>query len=532
MHKLTTLLTGLVCGTLLFVSCTMNSVSGGSGSDIGNGNVVGTVYFQGDFPAPGTQVMLVPHDYNPVEDGPLPDSLIDTTNSKGLYTFYILKEGKFNVEAVHLHTRARLLHKSVTIEDIDDTVKVPAATLKKPGTIVAHLEGSIDTVDRYVYILGTTRMVSLSEEYLSDNEISSVVFDSIPEGTIENVYIEKLGDPSSSQPFIDTVDVFSNKVTEIDGFVFYTQFTKENSDLLTNKINAICVEGLYKVWFATDQGIARLDNIRISQVNGNLLDSWTLFHRGNSDLPSNDVLAIKLISTGKIRFATLGGSATLMGSNWLTYTVDDSDIPTNFLTDVEVDGDDNLWHSTRDSGLVKFDGTSWETFDTTKTKMPTNYTNTVRYNAHDNGIWFVAGSMIAVFRGNSKRYHRANNSGFISDDIYCMTIDSKNQKWFGRQGGVTVIDANDSMFTSYNSYHSALFTDSVLTVTEDRKGRMWFGTTTGLTRFDGKEWLDYSSTRFKVLNGKGVRSIAFDKFGNTWIGTTKDGVIAFGPTLR
>ncbi len=520
----------LLSSSIFLLRCSVESIADGSGSDIGNGMVIGTIYFSDGKPASNTKVMLVPNKYNPVTDGALPDSLIDTTNDMGMYSFLIKEKGEFNVEAVHLTNRTRILNKGISITNTKDTLSLPYGILKETGTIVVYLDKTIDTVDCYIYIEGTTYSIKLSNETIFAYDENSMIIDSVPEATIENVYIFDLKDPSNHILVIDTVDVVSNEVTEIDGFVFYTNYTSENSGLPGNTINDIYVDRIYKTWFATNSGVGKLDNISNSQKS-NMVNNWTVYNTNNSDIPSNSVLSIKYVAMSKIRFATLGGSATLMGGTWLNYTTSNSDIATDLILDVEVDSDDNLWLATSDKGLLMFDGTDWTVVcDSANSVIPSNTILSVQADLNDT-MWCVTPDGVLTFK---EPFHCRfiYNAGLMLDKAYCMAIDHKRHKWFGGVGGVTRYNEADEVWTHYTSYHSAVFTDSVLTIVEDENGIMWFGTIKGMTKFDGVTWHDYSGERYKMLENKGVRAITFDSYGNTWIGTTNNGVIAFGPTIK
>ena len=99
-------------------------------------------------------------------------------------------------------------------------------------------------------------------------------------------------------------------------------------------------------------------------------------------------------------------------------------------------------------------------------------------------------------------------------------------------GSVATTGCRDLM-EAYDSKSSPILSDSVLSIAEDLFGNIWIGTSNGLTVFTGGEWIDYTGDRYKLLNNKSVKSIAFDvSYQNKWIGTSLNGVIAFGPTIK
>ena len=523
--------TALLYSVLVLFRCATSPVTAdGSGSDVGNGNVIGSIVNNDGTYASSTKVKLVPENYNPVLAGDLPDSLIDTTNSLGMYYFAISEPGVFNIEAVHMSQRTKLLIKGVSVESASDTEQVDLGTLRKPGAIRIFFHDTVDTNNGYMYIEGTTQAKKFSDPFKSEAGGYEITFDSLAEEDNSVVYYDVLNDPNAPTFLLDTVDILSGKIIERDAFLFWTNYTKGNSSLPGNSVNDIFIGQHDEIWFAVSGGVALLENTAGKQ-SGNVMDNWTVYTASEMGVESDIVLKIKYVETYKIWFATLGGFTAWYSSTWLPYTTDNSGIPTNLISDVDRDSIDNAWLSTYDSGLLMFDGTTWTVYDTANSNVPTNTVTTVLIDEGDT-VWCATTNGVLKFKDSYFKVMNPSNSGLISKDIYCMAIDRNRTKWFGREGGVTRYNETDSIWTNYTSFHSAVFTDSVLTIVEDNDGKMWFGTSVGLTKFDGNVWHDYTGDRYPVLSNKGVRAIAYDSHGNMWIGTTNNGVIAFGSTIK
>ena len=500
MKKFIIYCTASLCSVLFLFRCATNPVvSDGSGSDVGNGNVIGSIFNTDYSPAKNTLVKLIPSDYNPVTDGDLPDSLIDTTNSIGMYYFKISQPGTFNVEAVHNTQRTRVLIKGITVAGPNDT-NVTFGILKDPGAIRIFLEDSIDTSNSYIYIKGTTQSKKISSIYESDAGGFEVTFDSLTEEYNSVVFYDIPDDPNAPTLLLDTLDILAGEMIEKDAFLFWSNYTRENSLLPGNTVNDIFIDKSNVIWFAVNGGVAQLSNI-VNIQSGCVEDNWTVYTPDEMGIKSDNVLRIEYVLIGKIWFASSGGLTALFGSSWVPYTTDNSDLPTNLITDVKKDSDQNAWLGTHGAGLVMFDGTVCTVYDTANSSVPSNTVTSVYIDLGDT-VWCTTPKGVMKLKDSYVVTMNSTSSGLISDDIYCMTIDS------------------------------AVFTDSVLTIVEDDNGTMWFGTSVGLTRFDGNEWHDYTGDRYPMLKNRGVRSIAFDSFGNKWIGTTDNGVIAFGRTVK
>jgi hypothetical protein len=161
----------------LMVHCTMD-LAGGS-SEIGNGRVIGRVVDEQGKPACSTIVRIMPSDYNPLKNGPLADTCIDTTDADGMYRFVARHGQTFSIQAVHMALRTRVIVPRVEMKNADLTV--PQCTLKVPGAIKVSLQDSIDPLFGYVYVPGSDIFAFLN------NSTGPVTLDSVPAGVIPAV---------------------------------------------------------------------------------------------------------------------------------------------------------------------------------------------------------------------------------------------------------------------------------------------------------------------------------------------------------
>ena len=163
----------LVLLMLMFFCSQQVSVNsqGGGGSEV---EVVGHVVFPGNVPAPLTQVKLIPVNYNPALMGDVADSLIDTSDASGRYAFKNIQPGIYNIQAVQLENRTRML--VFGIEVTGETTFVPIDSLQKPGSI--KLIPGIETEEGYVTIPGT----DIAKQF--DVKESEILIDSVPAGKI------------------------------------------------------------------------------------------------------------------------------------------------------------------------------------------------------------------------------------------------------------------------------------------------------------------------------------------------------------
>ena len=504
---------------LFLINCALDPLAGGSTDTELGGNVVGVIYNENGDPANNTQVKLIPSNYNPVLDQPIPDSLIDTTDASGFYSFTLSDTGTYNIQVANLSQGTKALITGVVVHE--DTTVAPDGILKETGIIKIFLPDTIDTINGYLYIEGTTLSKNLSFA-VADSEGIYVSVGSVPVSPFHIIHYGILDDPSTPVLLTDTIEVFSNQIAEADGFVFWANYTEENTELPSNMVNDISNSPTTYA-FATSGGVAVLGPT----------NHWTIHTADDMGVTSNNILSVCYIQYGIMWTATSGGAVELDGNTWISYTTDNSAIPTNLTTDVAIDGIGygNVWLSTIDKGLLMFNDTVWTVYDTVNSDIPSNSVFSVFIGRGDT-VWCTTQNGVFKLKGSYSKALTSLNSGLPSGDIYCMTIDKNRHKWFGYNGGVARYDEADSVWVQYTSLHSAFFTDSVLTIAEDGDGNMLFGTPKGMSSFDGTKWFDYTGSKYQMLANKEVRTIAVDNSGDKWIGTANNGVIIFGPTLK
>ncbi len=125
------------------------------------------------------------------------DSMIDTSDSDGRYSFRNVAPGIYNVQALQLKQRTRML---VTGLEVDSgTTTVPPETLREPGVIRFLLLGSTEH-NGYAIIPGTDIATFVAMGSMD------ILLDSVPAGRIPEVRYTVLGDTVSiSRQGVDVV---------------------------------------------------------------------------------------------------------------------------------------------------------------------------------------------------------------------------------------------------------------------------------------------------------------------------------------
>lgn len=197
----------------LFLTCSNNNIAG-SGSESGNPIVVGKIVNADGEPAKEAIVFLSSGDYNPVLDGVIANSSIDTTNSSGEYFFDIPDTGVFNIEAGNKTRGLKLLIMEIPANT--DTTVVPTDTLKEVGHLKIAIHDTMDIDNGYLYFKGTKLYNDLSNTIVLNDSIRYLIFDSIPADTLINLFYDVRNDSYDPVRLIDAIVINPGDTTSLD----------------------------------------------------------------------------------------------------------------------------------------------------------------------------------------------------------------------------------------------------------------------------------------------------------------------------
>lgn len=96
----------------------------------------------------------------------------------------------------------------------------------------------------------------------------------------------------------------------------WTQYTKNNSPLPSNKVNDIAIDLTDNLWIGTENGLAYFDGM-----------NWIIYNSANSPLESNIIQSIVVDKAGKLYIGTDKGLIRKSGDNWRHYTDINSGLP-------------------------------------------------------------------------------------------------------------------------------------------------------------------------------------------------------------
>jgi len=212
----------MACCSIITVTCVSNFdlSQGGSGTEIGNPTVTGMVVDAQGSPAGNVQVTIRSSGFDPVTDGPTPDSDMVTTGPDGIYSVSVAKNRTYTIEAVHRSRRTRAMLADVAVGEVENLA--PQCTLNVPGVIKVVVPWNADTAGGFVFIPGTSifSMVKFSRGF--------VLLDSVPVGCIPQIAY------SSTNGAAATTLRYSVTVTAGDTAVVGNPFWKYSRTLRLN----------------------------------------------------------------------------------------------------------------------------------------------------------------------------------------------------------------------------------------------------------------------------------------------------------
>ena len=245
------IVTVLILGVIgFYISC--STTVSGTGTETST-KVIGMVVDSINRPAPNLEVRIIPNNYNPLSDQQKDMILFDTTDTTGMYTFDILRNGIYNIKAIHSVQRSGLL--IMDISAFGDTIVIPTDTLKGLGTIKVILPDTIDTTNGYVFIEGTDIYQKINAK--------TVYLDAVPAGVTPKI---KYTNISISEILVDSMTVIPNDTVIQASVLLITKFRNSGLDTISLFIAEKLKEIGLSVKMVDDSTVSLADTAGMSAV--------------------------------------------------------------------------------------------------------------------------------------------------------------------------------------------------------------------------------------------------------------------------
>ncbi|MFQ5856539.1 MAG: two-component regulator propeller domain-containing protein [Anaerolineae bacterium] len=270
-------------------------------------------------------------------------------------------------------------------------------------------------------------------------------------------------------------------------------FTKENSNLTDNRINAVATAPDGHVWFATPSGLVVYDPAN---------ESWRTY-RTHDGLESNAVRDVVLDSSNRVWATTYKSESTpvgalnkLEGGTWTVYD-DDDGLSSKVLWSVLADDQGRVWIGTgpwckdktgcQGGGLTQYRPVenAWQVHRMADSHLVSNQITDVAV-TNSGALWVTTRGSGVSMRDEAGAWHHftMEDGDLASNIVSTVAIDKDGAVWIGTQqyvkegawagGGVNVY--RDGVWTIYNKDNSALPVNEVLKIETDADGLVWIGT--------------------------------------------------------
>lgn len=334
-------------------------------------------------------------------------------------------------------------------------------------------------------------------------------------------------------------------------------FNTNNSQLPHNSVRGLFRDNVSGLWIGTYGGLAHLSNNH----------EWTIFNIDNSGLPSNRVFEITNDGHGGLWIGTLGGGLAHMSKSqkWTVFHPQNSNLPGNWVNAVMNDGNGGVWMGTASvsismatkemgmigRGLVHLSsGDEWTIFTEENSDLPSNLVNSLVLDGNG-GLWIGTGGMSISF--SKKQNVRATievGSGGISIDGGSVSITQGEEvKTMTVANGALAHLSNNGEWKIFDSQNSDLPNKHVTSLISNGSGGLWIGTSDfristpkntnaitltftpiarGLTHLNSEgKWTVANTTTSLGLPYNDVTTLVSDNKDGLWLGTRWDGLVHF-----
>lgn len=222
----------------------------------------------------------------------------------------------------------------------------------------------------------------------------------------------------------------------------WTQFLPGSSPMPSDQVHNITFDGQGHAWISTTNGLARTD-----------LVEWRIYNNtdtsyNNQMLPGVNISDVAVRGDGLVCIGTLNAGFTYLTSNSvLVYNTSNDLLPDNTALGVAIDSDGDRWAACPSGGLVRFSGPYdnglFFQFITDFTDIPTNALNDIVIDGDDRKIIATQSAGLTILGSNNATWTTfdTDNSDLPDNEVTCVSIAPDGAIWAGTaNGGVARFD--------------------------------------------------------------------------------------------
>ncbi len=314
-------------------------------------------------------------------------------------------------------------------------------------------------------------------------------------------------------------------LSRFDGYSFVNYYSDpyDSTTLKDNYITCLAEDTKGRIWAGTRLGISRLDKTTNQVSNFAFEDGY--IHKKLYDY----ITSILVDKSGNLRLGTKGG---LLFFNAQLKIIEKIALPTSEgaadrpirVNDLKSDQEGNIWIGT-EQGLYFCTAA-----DNKARKVDIGNVNITKLVDDGNILWM--GTAAGVYRLDKKTKIKLVilPSALGQNEIYTLTVNSKNQLLAGTLEGIKVLDRSASRFMPFFTNERVVSwyqSNRPQALIEDFDHSYWIATfSDGVYHYDPSP-PKFNHYKYEVdnpfsLNENAVYGLCEDKKGNVWVGTSTD----------
>ncbi len=195
----------------------------------------------------------------------------------------------------------------------------------------------------------------------------------------------------------------------------WTTYRSGTSGWIQNEgVRAVAVDRQDRTWVGMWEGLSILDR-----------GTWTNFTKQNSGLLDNRVAAIAFDPAGRAWIGTWAGLSIFDGNTWTSYTDQDSGLAGKIQGPLVFDPSGRAWIATFGATSV-FDGRNWVTYPVVADAIAFD---------QQGRAWLGTWGGLKVFEAGKFSTYNRLNSGLPHNMITHLVVDSLGRVWLSTHGG-------------------------------------------------------------------------------------------------
>lgn len=201
------------------------------------------------------------------------------------------------------------------------------------------------------------------------------------------------------------------------------------------------------------------------------------------------------------------------------FNTQNSRIPSDFITQIEIDSKHNKWVGTFNGGLLKYDDHVWAVYDSKNSQLPNDTIRSIYIDKNDI-VYIVTANGLGIFDGLTWKVFNSSNSPLPVRHISSVSTDKAGNLWAGcgntSEGGLylfedeswTLFDSNNSPFPEH---------DGVTSIVIDNFDVKWVATvSSGLIKIEGGNW-EIFDTHSSSIPYAWIDDLYIDRQNNVWL---------------